>query len=172
MAPGHLGAEQHRHPRRVLQRANRGSTATATTTARMARSMTPSITTTTPMDIIPTTMMNRSITSIPRSVTNYTNDDECCWGQQHRGELVLQSQYGLLHYTYLTRRTSHFFMPTIFVVHLMLDSYGQPHFLIDTIPCPLPLFYLWLLPYYEYGSIPCSLIRTFPCTYMYINPCT
>ena len=26
------------------------------------------------------------------------------------------------------------------------------------------------LPYYEYGSIPCSLIRTFPCTYMYINP--
>src|SRR6266576_5961454 len=71
-----------------------------------------------------------------------------------------------------TSDKSFFFMPTIFVVHLMLDSYGQPHFLTYTVPCPLPLFYIWFLPYYEYGSIPCSLIRTFPCTYMYINPCT
>ncbi len=85
---------------------------------------------------------------------------------------LLQSRYGLPHYAYLTRRTSHFFMPTIFVTHLMLDSYGQPHFLTYTVPCPLPLFYIWFLPYYEYGTIPCSLIRTFPCTYMYINPCT
>ncbi len=71
-----------------------------------------------------------------------------------------------------TSDKSFFFMPTIFVVHLMLDSYGQPHFLTYTVPCPLPLFYIWFLPYYEYGSIPCSLIRTSPCTYMYINPCT
>src|SRR6266576_7138150 len=101
-------------------------------------------------------------------------------------ESVLQSRYRLLHYAYLTRRTSHFlyayhirhspyvtitvrtptlclldtsdksffFMPTIFVAHLMLDSYGQPHFLTYTVPCPLPLFYIWFLPYYEYGTIP------------------
>src|SRR6266550_3467997 len=62
-------------------------------------------------------------------------------------------------------------MPTIFVTYLMLDSYGQPHFLIDTVPCPLPLLHIWFLPYYEYGSILCSLIRTFLSTYMYINPC-
>ncbi len=55
---------------------------------------------------------------------------------------VLQSRYGLPHYAYLKRRTSHFFMPTIFVAHLMLDSYGQPHFLTYTIPCPSPLFYI------------------------------
>src|SRR6266550_6777832 len=56
--------------------------------------------------------------------------------------ILLQSRYGLPHYAYLTRRTSHFFMPTIFVFHLMLDSYGQPHFLTYTVPCPLPLFHL------------------------------
>src|SRR6266550_1751200 len=78
----------------------------------------------------------------------------------------------LPHYAYLKRRTSHFFMPTIFVIHLMLDSYGQPHFLTYTVPCLLPLFYIWFLPYYEYGTIPCSLIRTSLCTYMYISPCT
>ncbi len=45
-----------------------------------------------------------------------------------------------------------FFMPTIFVTYLMLDLYGQPHFLTYTVPCPSPLFYIWFLPYYEYGS--------------------
>ncbi len=61
-----------------------------------------------------------------------------------------------------------FFLPTLFVTYLMLDSYGQPHFLIDTILCPSSLFHLWFLPYYEYSSYFCSLIRTFLCTYKYI----
>ncbi len=139
-----------------ITRSNRGTGdplhRPAATTTRMARSMTPSTMTITPMDITPMTTKNCSITSIPRSVTIYTNNDECCWGQQRRGELVLQSRYGLPHYAYLTRRTSHFFMPTIFVTYLMLDSYRQPHFLIDTIPCPSLLFHIWFLPCYKYGS--------------------
>ncbi len=71
------------------------------------------------------------------------------WNKDNR---LLQSRYGLPHYAYLTRRTSHFFMPTIFVTYLMLDSYGQPHFFIDTVPCPLPCSTYDSFLVYKYSS--------------------
>ncbi len=43
-----------------------------------------------------------------------------------------------------------FFLPTLFVTYLMLNSYGQPRSLIryhSTSPMPMILFYLWCRPY-------------------------